>query len=185
MRKRDEKQAVGEDVQAFRAAVRGVKPLPESAVPAGLVKPKPRPRKQRRTPPDEAATLPSPFDTAPLADVATLPDERLSFRRAGIQDQVMKRLRRGLYPVQAEIDLHGVTQQDAWEMLREFLSGSRDRQQRCVRVIHGKGYRSGARGPVLKTAVNSWLRRNHDVVAFTSARAIDGGAGALYVLLRA
>ena len=97
----------------------------------------------------------------------------------------MKRLRRGLIPVQAEIDLHGVTQQTAWDMLREFLSECRDRQQRCIRVIHGKGYRSGARGPVLKTAVNTWLRRNHDVVAFTSARAIDGGAGALYVLLRA
>ena len=185
MRKRDEKPAAGDDVQAFRAAVRGVKPLPESAVPAGLVPPKPQPRKKRRVRADDGAAGVSPFDAPPMADETTLPDEHLSFRRAGIQDQVMKRLRRGLYPVQAEIDLHGVTQQDAWEMLREFLSGSRDRQQRCVRVIHGKGYRSGARGPVLKTAVNSWLRRNHDVVAFTSARAIDGGAGALYVLLRA
>jgi DNA-nicking Smr family endonuclease len=54
-----------------------------------------------------------------------------------------------------------------------------------VRIIHGKGYRSGARGPVLKTAVDSWLRRHTDVMAFTSARPIDGGTGAVYVLLRA
>jgi DNA-nicking Smr family endonuclease len=54
-----------------------------------------------------------------------------------------------------------------------------------VRIIHGKGYRSGARGPVLKTAVNLWLRHHHDVIAFVSARTIDGGTGALYVLLRA
>ena len=53
-----------------------------------------------------------------------------------------------------------------------------------MRIVHGKGYRSGARGPVLKTAVNLWLRRHADVMAFVSARAIDGGAGAVYVLLR-
>jgi DNA-nicking Smr family endonuclease len=114
-----------------------------------------------------------------------MPDETLSFRRAGIQDQLFKKLRRGLIPAQAEIDLHGLTQQAAWDCLTEFIVHSRDESLRCIRVIHGKGYRSGARGPVLKSAVNSWLRRSHDVVAFTSARAIDGGAGALYVLLRA
>jgi DNA-nicking Smr family endonuclease len=182
MRKRQEKKAADEEAHAFRAAVQGVKPLQEIAIPAGLVKPKPRPRRKEQS--DQGAA-PSTFDAAPLSETETLPDEHLSFRRPGIQDQVMKRLRRGLIPAQAQIDLHGFTQRAAWEMLREFLSGCRDRQQRCVRVIHGKGHRSGARGPVLKTAVNTWLRRNHDVVAFTSARAIDGGAGALYVLLRA
>jgi DNA-nicking Smr family endonuclease len=182
MRKRTEKKETDEEARIFRDSMQGVKPLKEIAVPAGLVKPKP---KMRRTKPRETEAALSASDAAPLSDTATLPDEHLSFRRPGIQDQVMKRLRRGLIPVQAEIDLHGVTQQAAWEMLCDFLAGCRDRQQRCIRVIHGKGYRSGARGPVLKTAVNTWLRRNHDVVAFTSARAIDGGAGALYVLLRA
>ena len=97
----------------------------------------------------------------------------------------MKRLRRGLIPAESAIDLHGFTQQAAWDVLREYLDECRSRNVRCVRIIHGKGYRSGTRSSVLKTAVNSWLRRNHDVVAFTSARAIDGGRGALYVLLRA
>jgi DNA-nicking Smr family endonuclease len=72
----------------------------------------------------------------------------------------------------------------ARDALGDFLAGSRDAGHRCVRIIHGKGYRSGARGPVLKTAVNLWLRRHMDVMAFTSARTIDGGTGALYVLLR-
>lgn len=182
MSRREEKKPTGDDAQAFRAATHGVKPIADIVIPSGLIKPKPKPRKKQRR--DD--TLPSTaFDAAPLATAETRPDERLSFRRAGVQDQVLKRLRRGLIPVQAEIDLHGVTQQSAWDMLREFLSGCRDRQQRCIRVIHGKGYRSGSRGPVLKAAVNTWLRRDHDVIAFTSARAIDGGAGALYVLLRA
>ena len=71
------------------------------------------------------------------------------------------------------------------QQLAEFIAMSREVGHRCVRIIHGKGYRSGARGPVLKTAVNLWLRRHHDVIAFVSARTIDGGTGALYVLLRA
>ena len=95
------------------------------------------------------------------------------------------RLRKRHWPVQDELDLHGMTRDTARDQVGDFLRRAMLRGLRCVRVIHGKGYRSGARGPVLKTAVNTWLRRNHDVVAFTSARAIDGGAGALYVLLRA
>jgi DNA-nicking Smr family endonuclease len=108
----------------------------------------------------------------------------LSFQRAGVRTQVMRRLRRGLYPTQDELDLHGLTQTGARDQLAEFIIRSRDSGHRCVRIIHGKGYRSGARGPVLKTAVNLWLRRHLDVIAFVSAKAIDGGTGAVYVLLR-
>jgi DNA-nicking Smr family endonuclease len=73
----------------------------------------------------------------------------------------------------------------ARDRLADFIARSRDSGRRCVRIIHGKGSRSGTRGPVLKTAVNLWLRRHMDVMAFISARAIDGGTGAVYVLLRA
>jgi DNA-nicking Smr family endonuclease len=96
----------------------------------------------------------------------------------------MRRLRRGLYPIEDELDLHGLNQTAARDQLAGFIAQSRDRGCRCVRIIHGKGYRSGARGPVLKTAVNLWLRRHMHVTAFVSARALDGGAGAVYVLLR-
>jgi DNA-nicking Smr family endonuclease len=109
----------------------------------------------------------------------------LSFQRAGVRIQSMRRLRRGLYPVEGELDLHGFNQAEARQRLTDFLARSRDGGCRCVRIVHGKGYRSGARGPVLKTAVNLWLRRHMDVMAFVSARAIDGGSGAVYVLLRA
>lgn len=108
----------------------------------------------------------------------------LAFQRAGVRDQVLRRLRRGLIPSEDELDLHGLTQTEARDRLAEFITHSRDAGRRCVRVVHGKGYRSGVRGPVLKTAVNLWLRRHLDVMAFSSARAIDGGTGAVYVLLR-
>jgi DNA-nicking Smr family endonuclease len=111
--------------------------------------------------------------------------DALTFQRAGVQTQVVRRLRRGLFPIEAELDLHGLTQTAARDQLARFLTRSRDAGRRCVRIIHGKGYRSGARGPILKIAVDLWLKRHLDVMAFTSARAIDGGTGALYVLLRA
>jgi DNA-nicking Smr family endonuclease len=113
------------------------------------------------------------------------PGESLHFCRGGVQEGLMRRLRRGLIVQQAGIDLHGMTIQQAWDSLDDFIVEGRARGLRCVRVVHGKGYRSGARGPVLQSAVNSWLRHNHDVIAFVSARSIDGGTGAVYVLLRA
>jgi DNA-nicking Smr family endonuclease len=97
----------------------------------------------------------------------------------------MRQLRRGLFPVEDELDLHGLNQAAARDHLADFLSYHRSAGHRCVRIVHGKGYRSGARGPILKIAVNTWLKRHADVMAFTSARAIDGGTGAVYVLLRA
>jgi DNA-nicking Smr family endonuclease len=172
------------DTQTFRAAVRDVTPLAQTQSAAGLTKPKPRAARRKAT--ATATPMEVPDEAMPLA---TMTDEvtgegELSFRRAGVRIQVMRRLRRGLYPINDELDLHGLTQTAARNQLADFLARSRDRGCRCVRIIHGKGYRSGARGPVLKTAVNLWLRRHMDVMAFVSARAIDGGAGAVYVLLR-
>jgi DNA-nicking Smr family endonuclease len=179
------------DAQTFRAAVRDVTPLAQTPAAAGLAKPKPRPRARKA-----AASAPDNLDEAmplvgPLAahTATSLTDEVtgegvLSFQRAGVRTQVMRRLRRGLYPIDDELDLHGLSQTAARNQLADFIARSRDGGGRCVRIVHGKGYRSGARGPVLKTAVNLWLRRHMDVLAFVSARAIDGGAGAVYVLLR-
>jgi DNA-nicking Smr family endonuclease len=182
------------DARAFRAAVRDVKPMPQTPAAPGLVKAKPRRRVR-----SAAAYAAESIDAAmPLiaasgasgvggvgGDEAVTGDQALSFQRAGVRIQVMRRLRRGLYPIEGELDLHGLSQTAARDRLAEFLARSRDGGCRCVRIIHGKGYRSGARGPVLKAAVNLWLRRHMDVMAFVSARAIDGGAGAVYVLLRA
>jgi DNA-nicking Smr family endonuclease len=195
---------VASDASAFRAAVRDVKPLRQTPPPAGLSKRKPRAglRKAASPPlenldeamplvagglPDEGAVHTGAVHTGAVhaAVQAVTGDGPLSFQRAGVRLLVMRRLRRGLYPIEDELDLHGLTQTAARERLADFLARSRDGGCRCVRIIHGKGYRSGLRGPVLKTAVNLWLRRHADVMAFVSARAIDGGAGAMYVLLRA
>jgi DNA-nicking Smr family endonuclease len=170
------------DTAAFHNAMRDVKPLlRESRQAAVAPRSRPRPRKPQ-------ASAENLDQTMPLISAATEAESAgavLSFQRGGIREQVMRRLRRGLYPSEDELDLHGLNQTAARDRLAEFLAHSRDCGRRCVRIVHGKGYRSGARGPVLKAAVNLWLRRHLDVVAFTSARAIDGGTGAVYVLLRA
>ena len=109
--------------------------------------------------------------------------DELGYRRDGISESVLRRLRRGEYAIRDEIDLHGMTQDEARAALGAFLAEAMLHDRRCVRVIHGKGRGSGHRGPVLKSAVNRWLRRHAAVAAFCSARRNDGGTGALYVLL--
>lgn len=176
----------GDDASMFRAAVSDVKPMPQTARAADLR----RPPKPRRIEPrgsdfrDLAELMPLLPDSAASTDAVAGADA-LSFQRPGVRTQVMRRLRRGLYPIENNLDLHGLGQAEARDQLAEFIESNRNAGRRCVRIVHGKGYRSGARGPVLKVAVNTWLKRHGDVMAFTSARAIDGGTGAVYVLLRA
>jgi DNA-nicking Smr family endonuclease len=117
------------------------------------------------------------------ADPALASGEELVFHQPGVPTSVVRKLRRGHYRVQAEIDLHGLTVPEAKQALREFLAEALFQHIRCVRIIHGKGLRSGHRGPVLKGAVAGVLRRTGAVVAYVSARQVDGGTGAVYVLL--
>jgi DNA-nicking Smr family endonuclease len=182
-----------EDALAFRDAVRDVKPLAHTPPAGGLAKPRPKARLRKLASATESLDETMPLIQAPMvepssdvaAGSAAAGGGVLSFHRAGVRTQVVRRLRRGLIPIEDELDLHGLSQAAARDHLAEFLANSRYAGKRCVRIIHGKGYRSGARGPVLKMAVDLWLRRHLDVMAFTSARAIDGGTGAVYVLLRA
>jgi DNA-nicking Smr family endonuclease len=179
------------EAEVFRAAVRDVKPLAHKPKAAALIPGAAKPRPRRRKPAAEAAELSADM---PLIDASTHSgtaedgvqgSTALLFQRGGVRTQVIRRLRRGLIPIEDELDLHGLTQSAARDQLAEFLQNTRSAGIRCVRIIHGKGYRSGARGPILKTAVDLWLRRHLDVMAFSSARPIDGGTGAVYVLLRA
>ena len=112
------------------------------------------------------------------------PGELLEFVRPGIQNQVLRKLKRGQFSIGAELDLHGHTKLEALDALEEFLNFAREENIRCVRVIHGKGYGSTNKGPVIKPLVNKALRRKDEVLAFCSARPVDGGSGALYVLLK-
>lgn len=168
--------------QLFREAMRGVRPLrqPARAVPAN---PRPRPR-ARFARADRRAVLgeslrPGP---GPLAPVIEAGDELLH-RRPGVSPQLFRQLRRGQFRLEAECDLHGLNQQQAERVLLEFVAEAMLRGWRVVRVVHGKGLGSGQRGPVLKRLVNEILQRIGAVLAFASAREVDGGVGATLVLL--
>jgi DNA-nicking Smr family endonuclease len=159
--------------------VQGVSPLRHSKRPPERERRRPRASSRRA---DEARVLADSlaFDAHEL-DVES--GDELGFRREGVPESVLRRLRRGEYAIRDEIDLHGMTQDEARGALGAFLAESALHGRRCVRIIHGKGLGSGHRGPVLKSAVNRWLRRHGSVRAFCSARRNDGGTGALYVIL--
>ncbi|MCS6946469.1 MAG: Smr/MutS family endonuclease [Steroidobacteraceae bacterium] len=109
--------------------------------------------------------------------------DTVSYRRAGVQPAVVRKLRRGEYRIEAQIDLHGLSAGDARAALRRFLAEALARRLRSVRIVHGKGLRSGQRGPVIKRQTLAMLQQISAVQAYCSARAVDGGTGALYVLL--
>ena len=118
-------------------------------------------------------------------DVETLlhTDETLSFRRPGMGPDVVRKLRRGDWSIQRQLDLHGFRREDARDALGAFIREANKAGVRCVRVVHGKGLSSPGKVPVLKGRVQSWLIQKQEVLAFVQARPAEGGAGALVVLL--
>ena len=152
-----------------------------AAPPLPKLRPEPVARQRQR---DEAAalveSLSDGFDAESLLDT----DDALSYRRSGIGIDVVRKLRRGVWVMQAEIDLHGLRRDEARERIDAFLRDAARDGLRCVRVVHGKGLGSPGREPVLKVKVKSWLVQRNEVLAFTHARPADGGHGALLVLLR-
>jgi len=164
----------------FRAAIGTVRPLAQDRLAPYRRRPKPVPEQKRL---DEQAVMDSLLaDELDAADAET--GDELLFARPGIQHAVMRKLRRGEYVIEAQLDLHGHTVEQAREQVMAFLRECRATGRRCVRIIHGKGRGSHARLPVLKGKVNVWLRRMQQVLAFCPARPNDGGGGAVYVLLR-
>ncbi len=168
-----------DEARIFREAMAGVRRLDCDRLPT-------QQRQRRPPPPPTAVELPIP--EPPWSDVIGSPplsaDLPLSFARPGLQNNVLRRLRRGQYSVEGELDLHGLTRREARRALWAFLQQMQCRGARCVRVIHGKGHRSAGEGAVLKQSVDSWLRQAQGVLAFCSARREDGGTGAVYVLLK-
>ena len=170
------------DTDVFRKAMQDVKPIKQRPrAPAPKRKP---PARARFTAADRALVLVESLQGFAEGDIGDLGDE-ISFRRDGVQDRVMRKLKRGEYRVEDVCDLHGLRVDEAKEALRGFLADALARRLQCVRIIHGKGKGSGPKGPVIKTAVNMILRKTGPVLAFTSARRIDGGTGAINVLLGA
>ena len=166
----------------FVEAVKDVTPLAGAARVQHPRKPHP-PRPVSRQRDDRevlVASVSDAFDDETLLET----DESLSYCAPGIGPDVLRRLRRGEWSIQAQIDLHGHRVDEAREALVEFLRDSIKRGLRCVRVVHGKGLGSPGRMPVLKGKVRGWLAQRDEVIAFCQARGADGGMGAVMVLLR-
>jgi DNA-nicking Smr family endonuclease len=170
-----------DEIELFRRAMSGTKPLrAEERAVEERRKPSPR---ARFTHADRKEVLRESM----LADIDTMESDNgnaLRFHRPSVGRRTMRKLARGNFAIQAEIDLHGMTVTQAKPRLAEFITACARSGQLCVRVVHGKGLGSGQRGPVLKMNVNRWLRRWDSVLAFVSARQVDGGTGAVYVLLK-
>ncbi len=111
-------------------------------------------------------------------------EQTINFTAPGIQKSVLAKLRKGFFGIQAETDLHGLSAEAAKQQLLRVIHNSILAGHRCIHVIHGKGYRSNESHPILKNHINRWLREHKDVQAFCSASARQGGAGAVWVLLR-
>lgn len=172
-----------DDTALFDIATRGARPLKDKGRIAPQVPPPaPEPRQRQE---DERATLREALE-APLTieDRLDMGDEAV-FLRDGLPRRVLTDLRRGRWVVQGELDLHGLTRDQAREALALFVAQALQRGLRCVRLIHGKGLGSPGRVPVLKHLSRGWLAQRDDILAFCQARPHDGGEGALLVLLRA
>ncbi len=107
----------------------------------------------------------------------------LEFIRPGIQKRLFSELKRGQMAPEDLLDLHGLRVVEAQHALTQFLAHARKHRLRVVQIIHGKGFRSEGRQPILKQKINQWLRQPEYILAFCSAPRFDGGTGAVYALL--
>jgi DNA-nicking Smr family endonuclease len=168
--------------EEFRRATRDVEPLStRRRVRLARAPAAPVPEQTRR---DERAALQESLAGARSIDDAIESGEELSFLREGLSRQLLRKLRRGHWVVQDELDLHGMNRVQAAHAVAGFLRHCRARHLRCLRIVHGKGLGSRNREPVLKDKVRKWLAQRDEVLAFCQAPAADGGAGALLVLLK-
>jgi DNA-nicking Smr family endonuclease len=169
------KEKPEQDTDLFRQALEGVTPLP----PPDRIPPKPKPRKFAAP-----AALSSPIPDT-LSDHGAGDTAITEFLRNGISRMTLRDLRRGRWPIEDELDLHGLTNDEARKLLVEFLHHATQRGLRCVNVIHGKGWRSEGRDGILKVNTRHWLTQHAQVLAFCEAPPNAGGGGAVRVLLKA
>ena len=166
----------------FQAAIGKVKPLVLS--PRAQLKgaaPAPIPKQQMLD--DEAAVRESVSDEVDITSLLDT-DADLSYRRTGVGPDVPQKLRRGVWSIQAQVDLHGLRTDDAREALGKFIRTAHKQGIRCIRVVHGKGLGSPGKAPVLKDKVRRWLVQKAEVLCFVQAPPMQGGKGALLVLLQ-
>lgn len=182
-KKRDSRSRdAGDDESSlFRRATAGARPIKTTP----RVEPyrKRIPAKARFTRSDERAVL-GEILNSPSDEIEARSGDALGFHRDGVGGRTYRKLARGKFSIQDEIDLHGMTVSEARDSLHLFIETALGRGLTCVRVVHGKGRGSGHGGPILKRKVDVWLRQWDAVLAYVSARRADGGTGAVYVLLK-
>lgn len=171
------------EAELFRASVADVTPLARPNRVA-LEHPRPHPLPVQRMR-DDLAVLDASLSEESDWDAGIETGEELSFLRPGLPALTLRKLRRGHWVIQDELDLHGLTVPEARELMVEFLEHCQRKGLRCVRIIHGKGLRSKNREPVLKRKVAEWLARRNEILAYCQARRTEGGGGAVVVLLKA
>jgi DNA-nicking Smr family endonuclease len=177
-----------DDDELFAEEMAGVVKLPDD--PRGQLRPlpssAPRPSRRAQQEAEAYAQLADLVDGNGTFDIADT-DEYIEGLAPGIDRRLLKKLRKGDYALQGHLDLHGLTAAEARAEVERFLDAALTAGRRCVLIIHGRGLNSKEGIPVLKERLRSWLTRGRiarNVLAFTTARPADGGAGALYVLLR-
>ena len=172
-----------DDEALLRDALKDVAPLPDPGK-VVLRKRLPRPVPVQRLRDDEQVLADSLSDHIPM-EVGLETGDELVFLRNGLSNLTLRKLRRGHWAMQDQLDLHGLRSDDARALLVDFLNEALVKGWRCVRIVHGKGLRSENREPVLKRKVGNWLAQRDEVLAFVQARPEDGGSGAVVVLLKA
>lgn len=177
-------QVAAQEANLFRNSVGDVKVIPQrDKLPLHQAKPA-TPLTPRQQEDDDQAVLRESLSDLFEVDALMEADPALSYARAGVGADVVRKLRKGHWPIQDELDLHGLRRDQARDLIGEFLRQATRRNYRCLRVIHGKGFGSKSQEPMLKSMVHSWLVQKDEVVAFCAARPSDGGDGALVVLLQ-
>lgn len=174
------REVTAEEKALFRAHVGEVRRITAARAESAPRRPAPIPRQRQA---DEAQVM-DELTTLEYDPASLETGDELLYRGAGLQDRQFRRLRRGQFRVEGQLDLHGYTAEAARVAVAAFLTHSRQGGRRCVRIIHGKGRGSRNGRPVLKAQVNHWLRQRRDVLGFCSTLPADGGTGAVYVLLK-
>ncbi len=176
----------GDDAVVLAQAFADVQKLPGSTRAKNTLAP-PAPIARQRIADDADALSASKYGAEPTPeawDVGQEHEAEQTYLRRGLPTDILKKLRRGQWSVQAEIDLHGHTTDEAHDALSDFIVDSRQRGYRCVRAIHGKGLTSPNREPILKGRVRKWLAHWDEVLAYCEAPPHAGGGGAVLILLR-
>ncbi len=185
MMKSDDDKLSPEDRALFRDSVKDATPLGEKpAVKTQLTIKAPQttqPEKSRKKITIRKESL-LDFPLSDYSKETVTGDTVLEFSGKGISHKDMRRLKSGEFKVESALDLHGLTADEARQQILSFLDRAQQRGWHCVRIVHGKG-KHGHETPVLKNLVNTWLRQLPNIIAFSSAKPRDGGAGAVYVLL--